>query len=383
MLKVPLGWMQLKNQKVRFLVALGGVGVAVVLILMQLGIQHSMFESGVRYHNVLRHDLVILSQKTTWIVVTKPFSRRRLFQARGVAGVESVAPVYVSQAVFKNPLTHRSRSIYVMGFNVPDDILDLPRVSEQLDRIQLQDVVLFDEASREEFGPIVDLFHRGGTVSAEINDRSIRVGGLFRLGTSFGINGSVLTSDMNFLRLYPERSPDQIDLGLIRLAPGADLESVRLAIAELLPDDVIILTKAEFISREQDYYANNTPIGWVFGFGVLIGLAVGTIIVYQILFADVSDHTDEYATLKAMGYTNRYLAGVVFQEAVILAVVGFVLGLGVSVWLYDTAAEATRLPIAMTPERAVGVLALTIAMCCISGLIALRKVRSADPAEIF
>ena len=139
----------------------------------------------------------------------------------------------------------------------------------------------------------------------------------------------------------------------------------------------------EFVEREKDFWASTTPIGYVFTFGVIIGVFVGGIIVYQILFADVSDHFSEYATLKAMGYSNGYLSRVVLEQAVILGALGFVPGLAMCLWLYSLAGAATNLPLIMTPGRILAVLSLTIAMCAVSGLIALRKVRSADPAEVF
>jgi putative ABC transport system permease protein len=220
-------------------------------------------------------------------------------------------------------------------------------------------------------------------VSLEVNNRTMRLVGLYEMGTSFGIDGAMLTSDDNFLRLFPQRQRTQIDLGLLKLAPGTDLKQAQAAIRQLVPQDVLVLTKAEFISREKAYWNSTTPIGYVFAFGAVMGFVVGAIIVYQILFADVSDHLAEYATLKAMGYSNRFVSGVVIQQAVILALLGYLPGLAISVWLYKNAAEATQLPIFMTPERGVTVLVLTILMCTISGLIALRKVRSLDPADVF
>jgi putative ABC transport system permease protein len=193
----------------------------------------------------------------------------------------------------------------------------------------------------------------------------------------------VLTSDVNFLRIFPNRERGVIDLGLIRLDPGVDPQGVAAALRELLPKDVLVLTKAEFIARERKYWSETTPVGYVFGFGVIVGVVVGGIIVYQILFADVSDHLAEYATLKAMGYSNGFLSGVVLQQAVILAVLGYLPGFAIALYLYQTAGAATRLPLFMTLERALAVLALTIAMCSVSALIALRKVRAADPADVF
>lgn len=350
---------------------------------MQLGFRSAVYESAVRYHERFRYDLVMISPKTPFIGFPGSFTRRRLYQALGAREVVSVTPVYVQQAFWKNPWKHDARNILAVGFDPAHDVLALPGVRRNLPRLKLPDVVLFDAASRPEFGPVADAVERHGAMVAEVNDRRVTVVDLFRLGTSFGIDGSLVTSDLNFLRLFPDRPPGLIELGLIQLHTGADAGAVAARLAAALEPDVRILTRSGFIRREVDYWGSTTPIGYVFGFGAIMGLVVGGVIVYQILFADVSEHLAEYATLKAMGYTNRYLAGLVLREAGILAVLGFLPGLLVSLVLYDLTADATRLPMAMTPERAGAVLLLTLAMCGASAVMALRKVRSADPAEVF
>jgi putative ABC transport system permease protein len=383
MFKIPLGWLQLKKEKLRFAVALAGVGFAVILILMQLGFRESMFGSAVRYHETFRFDIALISPETPFIVAPRSFSERRLFQARSLPGVRSVSPVQLAQGFWKNPYRFSARQIYVVGIRTADDPLAIPGLSPLLERITREDVVLYDRAGRPEFGDVAARFDAGERVSAELNHRRIDVGGIFELGTSFGIDGSVLTSDVNFLRIFPNRERGVIDLGLIRLEPGVDPQRAAAALRELLPQDVLVLTKAEFIARERNYWSATTPVGYVFGFGVIVGVMVGGIIVYQILFADVSDHLAEYATLKAMGYSNGFLSRVVLEQAVILAVLGYLPGFAIALYLYQTAGAATRLPLHMTLERALAVLALTIAMCAVSALIALRKLRAADPADVF
>ena len=383
MLRIPLGWLQLKKEKLRFAVALLGVAFAVVLILMQLGFREAMFGSAVRYHETLRYDVALVSPEMSFIVQPHSFSNRRLYQARGVAGVESVTPVYFGIGNWKNPDTHGMRSIFVVGFQPEDEVFGQADVRAQLDRIKPEDAVLFDAASRPEYGPIAARVRSGAPVQVELNDRLVRVVGLFGFGTSFGIDGSVLTSETNFLRLFPTRERGLIELGLVRVAPGQDPARVRDAIRAVLPRDVDVLTKADFARKERTYWDASTPIGYVFAFGVLVGLAVGGIIVYQILFADVSDHLAEYATLKAMGHSNLFLSGVVIQQAVILAVLGFLPGVLICLALYRVSSAATLLPLEMTWPRALGVLALTVGMCMASALMALRKVRSADPADVF
>jgi putative ABC transport system permease protein len=381
--QIPIGWLQLKREKLRFAVALLGVAFAVVLILMQLGFREALFNSAVRFHDALNCDVVLVSNEQAYIVEPRSFSQRRLLQARGVAGVASVTPVYLGMGSWKNPDSHGTRAIFVVGVDPAGRPLELAELNAQIGAIAQQDVALFDALSRPEYGPIAERAAAGAPLVIELNHRDIAIAGLFRFGTSFGIDGSVVTSETNFLRLFPNRQRGLIELGLVRALPGVDPNRLRDAIRARLANDVLVLTRADFRAKEIAYWDSATPIGYVFSFGVVVGLVVGGIIVYQILFADVNDHLPEYATLKAMGYSNAFLAGVVIQQAVILAAFGFVPAMGLSMLLYRISGEATRLPLEMTQERAVLVFALTVGMCVLSALMALRRVRSADPAEIF
>jgi putative ABC transport system permease protein len=286
-------------------------------------------------------------------------------------------------ALWKNPQTRGTRGILVLGFNPADSIVNLPGVTSNLEKIKISDVVLFDDTSRPEFGPIPQEFNQGKDVTTEVGGRRVRVGGLFTLGASFGADGNIVTSDLNFLRLFPRRDDGLIDIGIIQLKPGADRETVLKNLKQDLPKDVRVLTKQQFIDFEKNYWQTSTAIGFIFTLGTSMGFIVGTVIVYQILYTDVSDHLPEYATLKAMGYKNSYLLIVVFQEAVILAILGYFPGFFLASGLYSLTKTATNLPMAMTLARAVTVLIMTMIMCCISGAIAVRKLQAADPADIF
>lgn len=380
---LPLGWLQLKHQPLRLVVALAGIAFAVILIHMQLGFRSSLFRSAVRYHERLLYDIAILSIDSPYLGRTAPFSSRRLYQALADPDVVGVSPVYVAMGLWRNPFNFERRSILTVGVDPAQLVLETDGVREQLGRIRLRDAVLFDSRSRPEYGAVAAQLDDGEPLVTEVNDREVDVVGTYAMGTSFGIDANLLTSDTNFLRLFPSRERTQIDLGLVTLRPGADPEAVRDRLRALLPDDVLVMTKPEFAAREVSYWNSTTPIGYVFAFGAIIGFVVGAIIVYQILFADVSDHLPEYATLKAIGYSNGFVSRVVLQQAVLLAILGYLPGLLGSLWLFRRAGAATRLPMEMSLERGLSVLALTIGMCALSGLIALRKVRRLDPAEIF
>lgn len=381
--RLPIAWLQLTRQKARFAIAVAGVAFAVVLVSMQLGFRSSVYESAVRYHQRLVYDLIMLSPKTPFIGQPESITRRRLYQALAAEGVASVTPVYASQAYWRNPWTFNSRPIFVVGFDPSHDVLNIPAVRKNLDLLKSPDVVLFDALSRPEFGPVRDRFTTTGPFQVEVNNRMVTVAGLFSLGTSFGLDGSLVTSDLNFLRIVSNRPAGFINFGLIHLTDGADIASVANNLRHALEDDVEILTQAEFIEREEQFWASTTPVGYVFGFGAIMGLIVGCVIVYQILFADVLEHTSEYATLKAVGYRNRDLSLVVLREAGILAAIGYLVGIALVLPLYHVTATATRLPLEMGWSRAIAVLAVTAAMCGLAGFMALRQVRSADPAEVF
>ena len=382
-MRLPLGWLQLKHKPLRLVVALSGIAFAVLLIMMQLGFRSALFESAVRFHERFDYDIALFSPDSVFIVRPQPFSIRRLYQSLGFDSVENVTPVYIFPSVWKNPWNNQRRSIQTIGFNPDEAVLKTPGFLQAKELLRQQDVVIFDRGSRPEFGPVGETFDSGRPVTTEVNDRQIEVVGLFRMGTSFGIDGTIITSDDNWLRLFPGRPRNEIQLGLIKLSQGADAGRIRNELAEYLPDDVLVMTKQQFVQREKDYWNGATPIGYIFAFGAIMGFVVGAIIVYQILFADVSEHLNEYATLRAMGYKNRFVSGIVLQQAVILAVLGYLPGVAIVYWLYGKAAAATSLPLYITQERAITVFLMTLAMCAISGLLAVRKVRRLDPAEVF
>jgi putative ABC transport system permease protein len=381
--KLPLAWLQLKREKTRLAVALAGIAFADILMFMQLGFRDSLYYSNVRFHNSLQGDIVLLSPQSSALLSLKPFSQRRLYRALDLPAVKSVHPIYLDYTSWKNPVTGIPRNLLVVGINPTSNILNIPGLEQNLDNIKIPDVVLYDRASRQEYGPIVAEFAQGKIVTAEVQRRLIRVGGLFTLGASFGADGNLITSDVNFLRLFPIRQKGLISIGLIRLKPGANVEAVAKDLRKYLQQDVKVLTKQEFIDKERQFWASSTAIGFIFTLGTIMGFIVGTVIVYQILYTEVADHLVEYATLKAIGYAQKYFLVVILQEALILAILGYLPGFAFALFLYQKAREATLLPVFMSFARAIQVLLLTIIMCFISGAIAVRKLRSADPADIF
>jgi putative ABC transport system permease protein len=381
--RIPLAWLLLSRQPARLAVALAGIAFAGILMFMQLGFRDGLFDASVTVHKLFDADLVLISPRTMSSIGMASFPRRRLVQVMADPAVRGITPVNWNLLLWRNPQTRSTRSILVLGFEPADPLFTDPSIAVKAKGLSQKGRVLFDQLSRPEFGPIASWFNQGKVVETEVAGKRVRVADLVSLGASFGADGNMLTSRETFLKLMPSTPPGSIELGLIRLAPGSDLQAASSRLKALLPDDVKILTKQGFEEFEKNYWRSSTAIGFIFTLGSAMGFVVGCVIVYQILYSDVSDHLPEYATLMAMGYRLAGLLGVVAREALILAALGYLPAYISAQLLYGLVRSGTNLPVAMDPQRALLVFSLILVMCLGSAAVAMRRLGDADPAEIF
>ena len=381
--RIPLAWLLLARQPMRLGVALAGIAFAGILMFMQLGFRDGLFEASVTVHKLFDADLVLMSPRTMSSIGMAGFPRRRLVQAMADPEVSGTTPVHWNLLLWRNPQTRTTRSILTLGFDPTDPLFTDPTLTEKAKALTQKGRVLFDDRSRPEFGPIAEWFRQGKVVETEVAGKRVRVAELVSLGPSFGADGNMLTSRETFLQLMPGTPPGSIELGLIRLTPGADPVQVAARLKQMLPSDVSIYTKKGFEEFEKNYWRSSTAIGFIFTLGAAMGFVVGCVIVYQILYSDVSDHLPEYATLMAMGYRLAGLLGVVAREALILAVLGYLPAYLAGQGLYALVRSGTRLPVEMDPQRALLVFGMILVMCMGSAAFAMRRLGDADPAEIF
>ena len=386
---IPLAWLQLVKQKVRFFVALAGIAFVAVLMFMQIGFQDALYASATQLHKHLEGDLFLISSQYKSLTSTQSFPRSRLYQILGFNGIESVAPLYLQFAKLKNPINGRKYPIYVLGFEPVKSIFKLPEIEQNFQLLKIPDQVFFDRAARPEFGPIAEYFQKNQPITMEIFSYlatigyQVKVSGLFSLGPSFGVDGNLIVSSSTFFKIFSEHDANEVDIGLIHLQANVNPRTILATLSKSLPNDVIIMNRQEFIDFEKSYWTLRTPIGFVFNLMVMMAFVVGVIVVYQILYSNISTHFVQFATLKAMGFRNKYLLNVVFQQALILAVLGYIPGFAISLGLYDIAKDATKLPIVMDFSKGLLVFTSVIFMCLTSGFFSTNKLRKVDPAEIF
>ncbi|MBM5798034.1 MAG: FtsX-like permease family protein [Cyanobacteria bacterium K_Offshore_0m_m2_072] len=381
--RIPLSWLLLTRQPMRLAVALAGIAFAGILMFMQLGFRDGLFEASVTVHKLFDADVVLVSPRTMSSIGMASFPRRRLVQTLADPDVIGISPINWNLLLWRNPEARTTRSILTLGIEPDDPIFLDETIRRQARLLQNRGWVLFDQRSRPEFGPIEAWIKQGRTVETEVSGQRIRVADLVSLGPSFGADGNMITSRETYFALMPTTPPGSIELGLVRLRPGASLEAVVTRLQAELPNDVRVLTKAGFEELEKTYWRTSTAIGFIFTLGAAMGFVVGCVIVYQILYSDVSDHLPEYATLMAMGYRLTALLGVVAREGLLLAVLGYVPAYTAGLGLYALVRSGTRLPVYMDPQRATLIFVMILVMCMGSAALAMRKLGDADPAEIF
>ncbi len=398
--RVPVAWLNLTHNKARFVLSVLGISFAVVLMFVQLGFWRALLDSQTAILRAVDGDLFVVSVTMSTITDTLAFPRARLDQARAVPGVAAARPIYIrySPFIWKNqqligPDAAPQWPIRVLAFE-PDEKRPPLRESAvpgvaAAQRILIEPDTVYIDTKSKPLYDAVQVWHEGGPlpigVEREVGGRLIRVVGTFQLGTDFTTDGSLLMTARNMADVAGGDALESVQLGLVQLEPGADRRAVQRELRRLYAanEDVRVLTLEELTSQEESFWMESTPIGFIFILGLIVGFVVGVVICYQVLATEVGDHLAEFATLKAMGYHDRYVSAVVIQEALWLSLLGFVAGLALSWPLYSLLGAKTGLPLEITFSRGGLILALTVAMCILSGFLALRRVRTADPAEVF
>jgi putative ABC transport system permease protein len=381
--KIGLPWLQLRHEKMKLVAAVSGVMVSVVLMWMQLGLMKALFASAIVLHGSIDGDIVLIHSQYEHLLHSKAFSSRLLYRLKGCPDVIAVSGICIAPVEWKNPWNGEMRSMQCYGIETNSPGLKISGLPEHLASLRKTDSFLYDRLARPRFGDVVGEMEKGNEIEPEINRRKMKLKGLINLGASFGIDGNLLVSHANFLRLFPNRDAGQIDLGVVRLKPGVSVESAKNVFQQELGKQVLVLTKEQFADIELAYWKSATPIGIIFSAGTFVGFFIGFIVVYQILYTDVTNHLPQYATMKAMGFSNSWLRRMVLEQSFQLGMLGFIPGTMLAAMLYTILRKVTLLPLFLDPARALFLAIVTVLMCFLSGLFAIRKLTSADPAEVF
>ena len=379
-----------------------GVAFALLLIFMQLGFRGAVGNTATIVYGKLSGDLVMRSPDYVHLYEPRTIDRSWMNRVASHPDVEAVDPFFIMLHRWQNPVKNEKcsdappdgsfRTVGMMGFQLDRPVIQVDELSEKIDLLKDPDALLIDRATRAEYGPENCKRFSDEDIEkfTEMGGRKTRIAGHFKLGTGLATNGAVLVSDVAFGRRAGIDVRQRVSLGLVRLKPGKDPTAVRESVVDWLSQReprsalaVQILTMDEQKRWERKRWLNETPIGMIFSMGVGLSFIIGAAIVYMVLATDVASRLPEYATLKAMGYSPSYLAQTVLQQAWLLSVAGYLPAFCTAMVLYQITSSLSGIPTFMTWQRAFGVFGLSLLMCTLAGLLALRKLLKAEPASLF
>ena len=388
-MRTPLAWLNTTSSYPKLALASSGIGFAVVLMFMQIGFLNGLFDSTVQVLRLLRADLIIISPARYTMPSERRFDFGLILRARGLAQVQEAQPLYIDRSIAEiRVIGNGARSIRAIGVPMDCDVFLDAEMNAKCKLLRDKHHALVDRKSKSTYGFEKEDVTKLRDQEVELSRKSIQLQEWVDIGTDFVYDGSIIVTDRGVEHFFPYRNGllpplAAVDLGLVVLEPGADKRAVQKEMQGLLGDAVHVYDRQALIDREIAFWATNTPIGIIFSIGTAMGLLVGVIICYQILFTDIQDHLAEFATLKAMGYGPLYFLRFVMMQSFYLSVFGFFPGWLVSWVLYQLLSNWTGLVMTLSPLRVLLVFGLTFVMCAVSGALAVRKLWEADPATLF
>ncbi|MBV9826532.1 MAG: FtsX-like permease family protein [Alphaproteobacteria bacterium] len=372
-----VAWRILTHQIGRTVLASIGIFIAVLLVFVELGFFVAVPQGGMLVYDHMRFDLLLVSDTYVYQANSGTFPRARLDTVAKVAQVAQVSPIYFGAAKWQDPNGGTRLDVSVLGIDPRARDFAVSDIEEQTATLEQRDTVLVDSTTRPLFGPLTP-----GRV-VDIDGHRVTLAGSYVLGTGFLGLGVALASEANFFRLFPLRPRDSVNLGLIEVKPGIALDAAESAIKSALPAGMRVFTRDELSAHEVAYWTTRTATGLIFGSGLIVSIIVGVMVLYQTLATQISRQLPQFATLKAIGYSDRYLDAIVLIESLLMMLVAFVPAMIAALGVYSLVRKQTLLPLDLTPSEFGIVFAASLAMASVSAVLSLSALRRADPAEVF
>jgi putative ABC transport system permease protein len=370
----PLARRNLFHDRIRLAVTLTGIAFSVVLMVVQWGLFEGFSSSTTGIIDHSHADLWIAAKNTTYLEQAIPFNERKYYQVLATPGVGHAIKYIVRWSYWKEPNGH-TETIAVVGCD-PDSFMGGPYnlVAGDAQQLKQPNAIIIDRM----YANKLDAHAIGDMV--EVNGFRAKVVGFTDGIRAFTTTPYVFTTFKRALD-FTVIDDDQTNFILVKAAPGVDIGQLKAELQRRLPDNVVFKT-AEFSASTRHYWMFTTGAGIAVLMAAALGLIVGIAVVAQTIYATTMDHIREYGTLKAMGAPNRYVLGVIMQQAAIAAVLGYAIGMAVSVFVVHGASKGGA-NILLSWQTAIGLFFLTLGMCASAAVVSVKKILSLDPATVF
>src|SRR5215468_16778 len=369
-----LSWRNLFHDRLRFIATVIGIAFSMVLVTVQTGLFLSFDRMVTTMIDHAPADLWIVPHGTKCFEDPSLVDERERFRALSINEVTQALPIVIGFAQWRLPSGGTTPVFIVSSGARVSGLHPWNLVEGSLADLAIPGAVAIDQSYFDRLGT------KGLGARAEIRDQKVEVTAVTKGIRAFTTTPYVFTS-LDQARAFVGTPPNKATYFLLRLAPNADVESVRSRLRTILSESEV-LTPSEFRSRSRSFWLFGTGAGAALLAGALLGIIVGTVIVAQTLYSSTKDHLYEFATLRAMGSSSNYIYNVIIYQALINAVIGFAIAYGIGALVVEATAKSA-LPIVITTWLVIALAALTLVMCVTSALGAIFRVVRIDPATVF
>lgn len=383
----------------RSIAAIAGIAFTATMVLLELGFLGAVRKTAAGFLDALEFDAAIIAPVYDQVYDSGRVPLDRFTLARGAPFVSAVRPIALSFADWRCPERRpqgsgtiarflggagrplQYRELLAIGIDLEDPPFREPIKSatrRALFRLREPRRVLMNELSNPDFGWSV----RDRVSAWEMNGTAVNVVGGFRLVRGFAADGAVITSLETFHDVSPWFGSREASMGLVEVEPGRIDEALE-GLRRVLPPDAVAVSRGALVARETDHWVNQTSTGKLFSFGVLVSAMTAAAVVYQVLSNDIRARINEYATLKAIGYSYSSLALIVITQALIYAVVASPPALLFSWGLYIVTERFAGIPMQLAGGDIALTFGLVISVSALGSLLTIGRLRSADPANLY
>jgi putative ABC transport system permease protein len=361
--------------KTRSLLTLAGVIFAVSLIFAQVGIYQGLMQTSSVIIDHTPGDIWITSKNSKNFDFSQAIPEYLHYQALSTEGVEWAEKLIIAWGIIKQK-EGGTEQVEIIGFN-PDTGIGGPwRMSAgEPSDVKNGNYMIVDSSAKSRLGEI----HVGDY--RDIFSRRLQVVGISEGVKSFTTAPIIFTSYQQSQELAGFVGPTNTVFIIVKVADGYKISQVIKNLQSSLPR-VDVYSKADFSRKTRLYWTIETGVGFSFMMTIVISFLVGILIVGQTIYNSTMEHIKEFGTLKALGASNREIYGIIVAQALMTALLGYLLSLIltlVSVPMYN----ALGTVMVVNAGTNLLVLVLALIMCLSSVTLSMRRIKRIDPAILF
>ena len=373
---IAFAWLNLvRGDRVRFTVAIAGAVVAIFILLVHLAFLRAVEHKAGQVYSLFDADVVMVSDRYQFLYRMADFPAARLRQAVSVPGVEAAAAVRIAASRWVSAQNGAQSSLLLIGIDPDPLFLEDPELRAAAPGLRVPRRALIDRLADSEIGAV-----RVGD-AARIGVQPVTVAGSYALGLPMYAAATAIVANSDFA-FYSGEDPYRTQLGLLRLAPGTDTGAVVDALRRALPEDVRVMTRAALIAQEAHYFVEVKPLGIMMRAGLVIGLIVGAVALFQIMSSQIESRMRDFAVLRAMGFSASFTYSVGAWQLLVMGAAAFAAAWVAAIPVFELVSRKSHLSLPLDGWLFGTGLALCLPMIASAALPLVRAAR-AEPARLF